>query len=80
MPGPHSPPGADMGQAAHPAADTILRVPQAAVIGVATVAMVMDGAVVQLVAFTFGRPFAQDSESYLEAALVGAAQANESLL
>ena len=51
MPGPHSPPGADMGmQAAHPAADTILRVPQAAVIGVATVAMVMDGAVVQLVA------------------------------
>ncbi len=38
MLGPRSPHMADMGmQAAHPAADTILRVPQAAVIGVATV-------------------------------------------
>ena len=50
MLGPRSPHGADMGtQAAHPAADTIQRVPQAAVIGVATVvAMVTAGVVVQL--------------------------------
>ncbi len=52
MLGLHSPHGVDMGMpAAHPAADTILRAPQAAVIGVATVAaMVMAGAVVQLAA------------------------------
>jgi hypothetical protein len=47
--GPRSPLGADMGtQAAHPAADTIRRVPQAVVIGAATVvAMVTAGVDVQ---------------------------------
>ena len=47
--GPRSPHGADMGtQAAHPAADTIQRVPQAVVIGVATaVAMATAGVDVQ---------------------------------
>ena len=50
MLGPRSPHGADMGtQAAHPAADTIQRVPQAVVIGAATVvAMVTAGVVAQL--------------------------------
>ncbi len=49
MLGPRSQHGADMGtQAAHPAADTIQRVPQAVVIGVATaVAMATAGVVVQ---------------------------------
>jgi hypothetical protein len=49
MLGLRSPLGVDMGtQAAHPAADTIQRVPQAVVIGAATVvAMVTAGVVVQ---------------------------------